>query len=145
MKVPFSLVLLLAKPIFSTSLVGSTPGNNTKNVGIVGAVSAYSSNISKVGYSTYSTPSQSVTYYTRAPVSLSGLIALRSNSLWNKEHSLKALGNSTDSAFSSMYHLRHWRASLSMELTRLSKSLLELSSPLTAGQADSMMNLRDSG
>jgi hypothetical protein len=33
-KVPFSIDLLLAKPIFSTSGVGSTPGKRTKNVGV---------------------------------------------------------------------------------------------------------------
>ena len=38
---------------------------------------------------------------------------------------MNALGNSTDSAFSSMYQRRHWSASVSMELTRFSKSLEE--------------------
>jgi len=38
-KVPASMDLLFAKPIFSTSGVGSTPGNKTKKVGTLGYVS----------------------------------------------------------------------------------------------------------
>jgi len=143
-KDPASIVLLLAKPIFSTSGVGSTPGKSTKNVAVFAFVSLNSSNTLKEGYSTYSTPSHSITYWMRAPVSLSGLIALSSSNLWNSEQSLNALGSSTDSAFSSMYHLRHWRASLSMLLTKLSNTLT-YSRPFTAPQDDSIMNLRDSG
>jgi len=39
--VPSSIFWLLAKPIFSTSGVGSTPGKRTKNVGVPGLVSLY--------------------------------------------------------------------------------------------------------
>ena len=143
-KVPASIVFLFAWPIFSTSGVGSTPGKSTKNVAIFGLVSLYKSKTLNEGYSIYSIPNHSVIYSFKAFESLSGLIALRRSNLWKRGNSLCALGNSTDSGFSSIYHLRHYRASLSIELTKLSKTLT-YSRPLTAPQADSMINLSDSG
>jgi len=44
-------------PIASTSPVGSTPGNKTKNIGVILEVSLYVANTSNAGASTYSTPS----------------------------------------------------------------------------------------
>lgn len=72
---------LLITPTLSTSGVGSTPGNNTKNTGVCGAVSLYVSMILKGGYSTYSTPISSYMNIFKALDNLSGLIALNNNNL----------------------------------------------------------------
>jgi len=51
----------------------------------------------------------------KALCSESGLIALRSKSLWNLLQSLNALGKSASSAFSSLYHFFHYKESISKE------------------------------
>lgn len=92
---------------FSNSGSGSTPGNKTKNMGVVGLISLNASNVLKVGYSTYLSPISSATKLLIAEVNLSGLIVLKISNLWNFFKSLNALGKSTISAFSSLYHFFH--------------------------------------
>lgn len=57
--------------------------------------------------------------------------------------SLKALGSSASSAFSSLYHFLHYKASLSIYDIRLPNTLT-FSSPFTAAQQDSLINFNDS-
>jgi hypothetical protein len=67
----------------STSGVGSTPGNNTKKIGTLLSDYANVSKILKGGCSTYLSPIISATNIVKAEGTLSGLIALYSNNLWN--------------------------------------------------------------
>ena len=67
---PFSL------PIFSTSVVGSTPGNSTKNTGVIQLVIANVSFILKGFYSIYFSPKYFATKIPKAEETLSGLIIL---------------------------------------------------------------------
>jgi len=85
----------------STSGVGSTPGKSTKNMGTFLELSSKASKILNGLYSIYFSPIFSVTKFERADVTLSGLIVLKSIKRWNFEISLKALGKSAISAFSS--------------------------------------------
>lgn len=85
----------------STSGVGSTPGNKTKNTGILLEVSSNRSKTSNAGYSIYFSPIFSITKLDNADVNLSGLIALSNSNLWNLEISLYAFGKSDTSALSS--------------------------------------------
>lgn len=52
MNLPFELVMSYYSATLSTSGVGSTPGNNTKNIGVVGLISINVSNMENGGYST---------------------------------------------------------------------------------------------
>jgi len=98
----------------------------------------------KAGCSTNYSPMFSVTNWVRAPLSLSGLMALRSSILWKRLMSLCALGNSQVSALASAYHFLHWRASLSICLVKSEKTLT-FYRPKTEGQKDSWIILRFSG
>jgi len=98
---------------FSTEGVGSTPGKSTKNIGTTLRDSSNTSSISKAGYSMNFSPILSITNWPKAEVNLSGLKALKSNSLWNLSTSLYALGKSAISAFSSWYHFFHCKYSVS--------------------------------
>lgn len=60
----------------STSLVGSTPGNNTKNIGVVLEVSLNVSAMLKGFYSIYSGPRLFSTNILKAEETLSGRIDL---------------------------------------------------------------------
>lgn len=101
MNLPFLMEISYLAPIFSTSGVGSTPGKSTKNMGTLLSDSSKIPSILKAGYSTYSSPIFSTTNNERAEVNLSGLKALKINNLWNLGISLKVLGKSAISAFSS--------------------------------------------
>ena len=67
----------------STSGVGSTPGNNTKKIGIRFVVSENVSKMLKGGYSTYFSSIIYPTNAVKADATLSGLMALYNKSLWN--------------------------------------------------------------
>lgn len=101
MNLPFLMEISYLAPIFSTSGVGSTPGKRTKNIGTLLRDSSKMSSMLKAGYSTYSSPIFSTTNKDKAEVNLSGLKALNINNLWNLGISLKVLGKSATSAFSS--------------------------------------------
>lgn len=73
---------------FSTSGVGSTPGNNTKKMGTLFMVSSKISSILKAGYSINYSPILSITNWAKADVNLSGLKALNNINLWNLDKSL---------------------------------------------------------
>jgi len=132
MNVPSEMSFPDCLPISSTSGVGSTPGNRTKNVGVMLFISTFVYVMSKGGASTYSIPMLSPTNYLRAFVNLSGLIALSSKHLWNKDMLLKLFGRSHFSGHSSEYHFLHMRLSLSILLVRLPK-MSTFSRPFTAG------------
>lgn len=145
MNLPFVEETSNFSPILSTSFVGSTPGNNTKNIGVVEALSLKANSILKAGYSTYSSPITSCTYLLKAEVNLSGLKALKMSSFWKNEISFIDLGKSHYSAFSSLYHFFHWSMSDSRLEQRFSKES-SCSSPLQAAQMGSVMKpLRESG
>lgn len=143
MKVPSIIEIPNFLPTFSTSGVGSPPGNRTKNTGVAGVISSYVYIISNGGCSIKISPRFSNTNYWRAPDSLSGLIALSSRSLWKRLTSFRLLGSSATSALSSAYHFLHYKASPSIYWTKLAK-ILTVCSPHTAAQEDSGKNLRDS-
>lgn len=56
MNLPLAIEMSTEAATFSTSGVGSTPGNNTKNIGVLALDSLYVSKISNGYYSTYSSP-----------------------------------------------------------------------------------------
>lgn len=62
LKLPLAIETPIAAPAFSTSVVGSPPGNKTKKQGVYGPISSYVVNISKGGYSINYSPKFSVTY-----------------------------------------------------------------------------------
>lgn len=101
MNLLFKELISKSAAIFSTSVVGSTPGNSTKKIGTFLVVSANISLASKAGYSIYLSPILSITKLVKADDNLSGLMALNNKSLWNLLKSLKAFGRSACSAFSS--------------------------------------------
>jgi hypothetical protein len=77
----FSAVISNARACLSTSVVGSTPGKSTKNVGALLSVSAKTSSILNGGDSIYLSPAVSLTNIAKAEVTLSGLKALNNNKL----------------------------------------------------------------
>jgi hypothetical protein len=101
MNLLFPEVISYLAATLSTSGVGSTPGKSTKNMGTFLELSSKASKILNGLYSIYLSPIFSVTKLERAEATLSGLIVLKRRSLWNLEISLKALGKSAISAFSS--------------------------------------------
>lgn len=121
-------------PIFSTSLVGSTPGNNTKKIGTRQELSSKTSFMLNAGCSIYYSPIASFTNVPRAEVVLSGLRALKSKSFWNFVKSFRVLGKSIDSAFSSLYHFFHYKRSDSRDWQRGANAGIG-SSPLHAAHA----------
>jgi len=85
---PLSDVISCCKPIFSTSGVGSTPGNSTKNTGVSAVVSSYVDSILNGSCITYSSPMLLVTNIVKADVILSGLNARKNINLLNSLTSL---------------------------------------------------------
>lgn len=113
MNLPLLIEMSYLAATFSTSGVGSTPGNSTKKMGTDFKVSSNTSSILKAGCSMYSSPIFSITYCCKAEEILSGLKVLNSSSLWKAEQFLKCLGKSACSAFSSEYHFFHYKHSVS--------------------------------